>query len=300
MTIKEALQFSKSNNIDNFDARQLLELILNVDKDYIIINNEHELDDEQEKTYLIYLGQLVNGKPLQYITKKQYFMENEFYVDENVLIPQPDTEVLVEQALKIINTISKNIKNNNDNNKENEKIKILDLCTGSGAIAISILKEIEKRENKKDKNEKNKKTEIEVEIIATDISEKAIEISKQNEKKILAANKITFIQSDMFEKINIKDFDIIVSNPPYIKTEEINFLSKDVQAEPIIALDGGEDGLEFYRIIKENIVEYLNKNGYLLMEIGFDQKESVQKMFKNSECIKDYSGNDRVIIWRKV
>lgn len=281
MTIKDAIQFGIKNKVDSFNSKELLEFILKVDKKYIITNTNYELDDEQEKQYLIYLGQLANGKPLQYITNKQYFMGNEFYVDENVLIPQPDTEVLVEQTLKVINKYIDEKKN---------KIKVLDLCTGSGAIAISILKQLEK----------NKSVEFEIEMYATDISEKALEVAKRNEKNIFKINTIRFVQSDMFEKIRIKDFDIIVSNPPYIKTEEIKLLSKDVQNEPEIALDGGEDGIKFYNIINENIKEYLRENGFLLMEIGYDQKEKVQKIFKNSECIKDYSGNDRVIIWRKI
>lgn len=287
MTIKDAIQFGIKNKVDSFNSKELLEFILKVDKNYIITNNDCELDDQQEKEYLVYLGQLINGKPLQYITKKQYFMGEEFYVDENVLIPQPDTEVLVEQTLKVIE----------DNiNEKKDTIKILDLCTGSGAIAISILKQLQKIRQLK----KNNSAEFEIEMYASDISNQALEVAKRNEIRILKENRIKFIQSNMFDKIKIKDFDIIVSNPPYIKTEEIKLLSKDVQNEPKIALDGGEDGIKFYNIINENIKEYLKENGFLLMEIGYDQKEKVQKIFKNSECIKDYSGNDRVIIWRKV
>ena len=125
-------------------------------------------------------------------------------------------------------------------------------------------------------------------------SEKNYPIEKSNE----AEYDVNFVQSDMFQ--NIKDnFDVIVSNPPYIRSKLIDELDEDVKNEPHIALDGGSDGLRFYKIIKSEINNFLNKDGYLILEIGYDQKEEVQKMFKNSECIKDYAGNDRVIIWKR-
>ena len=200
-------------------------------------------------------------------------MKLKFYVDENVLIPQPDTEIVVE---KIINDF------------ENSEVRILDLCTGSGAIAISLAKYM-----------KNSK------IIATDISNKAIQIAKLNAEKNLVHKKINFILSDMFKNIENDMFDIIVSNPPYIKTEVINSLEKCVQNEPIIALDGGSDGLKFYKIIAENSYNFLNNNGKLYLEIGFDQKEEVINLLKKTckynkiTCVKDLAGNDRLIIAHK-
>ena len=229
---------------------------------------------QKQTDYMRYIDKIINGKPIQYITNEQEFMKLKFYVDENVLIPQPDTEILVEKVI--------------DEFKDKE-VKILDLCTGSGAIAVSLAKYIKKSN-----------------IIATDISNKAIQIAKLNSEKNLVHKKIKFILSDMFKNIKNNTFDLIVSNPPYVKTDVINNLEKSVQNEPNIALDGGEDGLKFYKIIAENAYKFLNNNGKLYLEIGFDQKENVinllQKTYKYNEitCIKDLAGNDRLIIASKI
>ena len=222
---------------------------------------------------MIYIDKIINGKPIQYITNEQEFMKLKFYVDENVLIPQPDTEILAE---KIIDEYS------------DKEVKIWDLCTGSGAIAISLAKYIKKSN-----------------IIATDISNKAIQIAKLNAEKNLVHKKIKFILSDMFKNIENDTFDLIVSNPPYIKTDVINNLEKSVQNEPNIALDGGEDGLKFYKIIAENAYKFLNNRGKIYLEIGYDQKDQVIELLKNTFkykdiiCIKDLNLNDRVIIVSK-
>ena len=217
-----------------------------------------------------YIDKIINGKPIQYITNEQEFMKLKFYVDENVLIPQPDTEIIVEKVI--------------DEFKDKE-LKILDLCTGSGTIAISLAKYIER-----------------CNILATDISSKAIQIAKLNAEKNQVHKKIEFVLSDMFEEIRKDKFDIIVSNPPYIKTEVIKTLDKQVQNEPKLALDGGINGLKFYEIISKNAYKFLNNNGKLYLEIGFDQKENVinllQKTYKYNEitCIKDLELNDRLIV----
>ena len=228
---------------------------------------------------------------MQYVTNKQEFMGLEFYVDENVLIPQPDTEILVEEVIDICKNL--NAHNNSYKDGNNECIKILDLCTGSGAIGISIAKNIE-----------NSK------ITLSDISKKALEVAKQNCKNIIGytnsenSNKIKIIQSDLFENINDK-FDIIVSNPPYIKSEVIETLDKEVQNEPKIALDGGKDGLEIYRRIIDESYKYLKLNGYLALEIGYDQKEDVIDLIKNTKKYthiyskKDLAGKDRIVICKK-
>ena len=179
MTIKEAIVLG-NKSLDGIETKILLKYVLNKNYSYIVANANKELNSEEEKTYITLLEKVNNGYPLQYITNKQQFMGEEFYVDENVLIPQPDTEILVEKTIEIA--------------KENKANKILDLCTGSGAIAISLKKYLPN-----------------IEVTASDISKKALEVANKNAKSLNTT--INFIESDMFK--NIKDkFDIIVSNPP--------------------------------------------------------------------------------------
>lgn len=250
----------------NIKARILLEYILKLSREKIVSNPNIEVSDNNVEFYLNKINDIKNGMPIQYITNKQEFMKLNFYVDKNVLIPQHDTEILVEKAIEICNN------HGND-------IKILDLCTGSGAIGISIAKNI-----------KNAK------VYATDIKNTVIDIAKQNAKQNNVDN-IEFIVSDMFENIQEKDFDIIVSNPPYIETDVIKTLPTEVRNEPIIALDGGKDGLKFYKIILSEYKKYLKKDGYLLLEIGYNQAKSVGELINlNYSIIEDLAGNDRVII----
>lgn len=279
MKIKEALQecrkILQSNKIEDYHtiSKELLKYVLNVNETYLVINMENELPIEQEKILKSYINKIIHGTPLQYITGKQEFMGIEFEVNENVLIPQPDTEILVEETLKIIKNMAK------------KDIKILDLCTGSGAIAISI----SKLQN--------------IKVTASDISNKALEIAKKNNIKNSA--NVEFIESDLFE--NIKDnYDIIVSNPPYIKTSVIPQLSKQVQNEPMLALDGGDDGLDIYKRIIKEAHKIINNNGFLCLEIGYDQREEVTKIlegyseYSQIKCIKDLADNDRCIICKIV
>lgn len=273
--LKKEINNLKQNNIENstLKAKILLANILNVKKEYLLIHSEEEVKQEDKIKYENCIKELIKGKPLQYITNKQEFMGLNFYVDENVLIPQPDTEILVEKAIEIAETTQKN--------------KILDMCTGSGCIAISLAKKINNAQ-----------------ITAVDISNSALNVANKNVINNNVENKIIFINSDMFNNIEEK-FDIIVSNPPYIETETINKLEIEVQNEPHLALDGGIDGLKFYKIIANNAFEYLNENGYLLLEIGYNQQNSVTQLlqdigkYKNIETIKDLGGNYRVVIARK-
>lgn len=277
MTIKQALTkgmiMLKSNQIDSpkLKARLLLQYILDLKREQIIIYDNKELTQEQERSYMQHLGKLVKGIPLQHITNTQEFMKMNFFVNDNVLIPRPDTEVLVEEVLKLGRT------------KRNPVI--LDLCTGSGAIAVSIAKYLPTAK-----------------VYAIDISKKALEVAKINAENNDVSDKIKFIYSDLFEKLEGIKFDIIVSNPPYIKTGVIKSLELEVQKEPIIALDGGKDGLEFYRIIVQDAYSHLKYDSHLCLEIGYDQKEEVIEIIKNAKvysrtyCKKDLYGNDRVIV----
>lgn len=205
----------------------------------------------------------ISGRPLWYCIGDTDFYGYIIKVDERVLIPRPETEYLVEQALPYCN----------------EDKSVLDLCTGSGAIAIAI----------------NKKTGANV--VASDVSQDAISLATENAK--LNSANVEFLCGDMFSSVNDRKFDVIISNPPYIKTQVISTLQKEVKDfEPTIALDGGEDGLKFYKIIATESMKYLNDNGVLLLEIGFDQAEQVKNLlcnFKNVEIIKDFENNDRII-----
>ena len=275
MTIKELLNkgidILNCNKIEdaNLGAKILLSYLLKVDRAYLLIHDNLEVNIEIEKEYLQMIDRLANDEPLQYITNNQEFMKLDFYVDENVLIPRADTEILVEEVLKL-------------NNKNS---KILDLCTGSGAIGISIAVYNESAQ-----------------IYLSDVSDKALKVAEKNIIKQQVEDRVQLIHSNMFENINEKEFDIIVSNPPYIETETINKLDKNVLNEPHLALDGGEDGVDFYRIIIKQAKNYLKKGGYLALEIGYNQRKSVCDLLKQEEvyeeicCKKDLGGNDRVVI----
>ena len=275
MTIKQAITkgmiMLKSNNVESpkLKARLLLQYVLDKPRQYIIVYDNKEIDKQQQWQYFVNIEKLTKGIPLQHITHRQEFMKMDFFVDENVLIPRPDTEILVEEVIKIA--------------QKYNSPRILDLCTGSGAIAISL-----------------KKFVPNADITAVDISEKALEIAQKNAKKL--ETKINFLKSDLFDKLDNKKFDIIVSNPPYIRKDEIKKLSEEVQKEPKIAVDGGEDGLDFYRIIAEQAINYLKTGSFLCFEIGYNQKNDVIKIiedeqnYKNTYCKKDLYGNDRIII----
>lgn len=276
MKIEELLRYGKEKlekqkvEDTSIISRILMQYVLKIDRNKLIINKNDNVDINKENEYKEYIEKIIKGKPVQYITNNQEFMKLNFYVDENVLIPQPDTEILVEEVIKSIDIM--------------ENIEILDMCTGSGCIGISLAKNIENTK-----------------VTLVDISKEAIEIAKKNAIQNGVENKVTFIQSDMFENVKGK-FDIIVSNPPYIKTDIIQTLDKQVQNEPHIALDGGEDGLDFYKMLINEAHKYLKKDGKIFLEIGYDQKQEVESLAKQSkhykkiETIKDLSQNDRVII----
>lgn len=277
MTIRETMKKGmidlKTNGIEEpkLKARILMQFILNKSRQYLLVYDNQPLSLRQEVNYFKAIKKIINGIPLQHITHMQEFMKMNFYVNEDVLIPRSDTEVLVEEVIAIANKIKAK--------------KILDLCTGSGAVAVSLAKYVKNSE-----------------ITAVDISKKALSVAKLNAKSNEVENQITFVESDLFEKLNKEKYDMIVSNPPYIKKKVIKTLDKEVQKEPKIALDGGYDGLDFYRKIIHQGYEYLKFKGYLCLEIGYDQKIDVIELIENegkyrdTYCKKDLYGNDRVVI----
>ena len=223
-TLEQGIKLLKENNINEpiLKARIILANILKQNKEYLMVHELEELKEDLVKVFREHIYKLREDIPIQYITNKQEFMGLDFYVDENVLIPQPDTEILAEEVINLCRGRSCAYLHKN--------INILDLCTGSGAIGISIAKNIEN-----------------CEMTLSDISSEALKIAKQNCVGVGVSddpqnNKIKIIQSDLFENIKNK-FDIIVSNPPYIRSDIIKTLDKEVQKEPILALDGGKDGL---------------------------------------------------------
>lgn len=250
------------------DAWLLLAMVCKVDHTYYYMHMEEELMPEQQDEYCVVIRKRAEHVPLQYITGEQEFMGLSFKVNSNVLIPRQDTETLVEEALKVIRP----------------GMKVLDMCTGSGCILISILKNV-----------------LNVEGVGCDISKQALIVAKENAK--LNNVVATFERSDLFDHVT-ETFDVIVSNPPYIRTEEIATLMPEVcQFEPVGALDGKEDGLFFYRKMIAEGSKYLNPNGVILFEIGYDQGQDVSLMLKEAgyqdvQIVKDLVQNDRVVIGR--
>lgn len=250
----------RSSSVDETDAEWIVSIVTGIKR------SELGGDSRVKSSHIDKIDELaserIKGKPLSYVLGNADFYGYEIKVDERVLIPRPETEELVSEVLKVVK--------NTD--------KVLDLCTGSGAIALVI----------------NKKSGASV--TATDISEAALEVAKENFKQFDAAVETRLI--DLYGDLSEK-FDIIVSNPPYIKTEEIDTLDKEVKDyEPRLALDGGEDGLDFYRRICEGAKQHLNEHGKLFLEAGYGEAEEIKKMFENDfnvEIIKDISGIDRII-----
>ena len=279
MNIREVIEKGfvelKTSNVSSprLKARMLMQFVLDKSRQYIVVNDLENLSKTCLDKYFFYIDKLKNNVPIEHITHHKEFMKLDFYVDENVLIPRQDTEILVEEVIKI--------------SKKMGKVKVLDLCTGSGAISVSIAKYVK-----------------DVEVYAVDISKKALEVAKKNAILNDCQDKIKFIYSDMFECLDGEKFDIIVSNPPYIEKSKIYKLDREVQKEPIIALDGGEDGLDFYREIIKNGYQYLKYKGYICLEIGYNQKDSVISIFSNEEKYeniyskKDLYDNDRIVVGR--
>lgn len=276
--IKTGMNMLKEKNIEDatLKSKMIMKNVLGQNRQYIIANDLNQLDCKQEKEYFFEIEKLLENNPIEYITNKKEFMNLELYVNQDVLIPRQDTEILVEEVINILQNIKA------------ENIQILDMCTGSGAIAIALAKNVEK-----------------CIVDAVDISSGALEVVKKNIVKNKVEGRVNIINSDLFSKISNKKYDLIVSNPPYIESNVIEKLDKQVQKEPILALDGGDDGLDFYKKIINEAPSHLESDGYLCFEIGYNQKNAVQNLLSNSGkyqeiyCKKDLCGNDRVIIAKK-
>ena len=261
-------QLLRQTSINKKDAKYILMHILGISQTQLFTNLDKVIEPNCIKIFNKMVQRLTTGTPLEYVINTAFFMGLTFYVNENVLIPRNDTEVLVEEVIKHVNTTN--------------AMTVLDMCTGSGCILVSLLHHTK------------------VKGAGVDISPLALEIPKRNAIKNHVDNKADFILSDMFKNIKQK-FDLIVSNPPYIPTATISVLEDSVKAhEPHTALDGGADGLDFYRILAKQAAYFLNPNGVVFMEIGHDQKEAVKKIcFEagyNVTTKKDYAGHDRIAI----
>lgn len=260
------------------DARLLLEAVCHTTRNDMLLYPDKEVDEKQRENYVNYIQKREQRIPLQYILGRQEFMGMEFYVNKDVLIPRQDTEILVEEAMKHLH----------------DGMHILDVCTGSGCILISLLH-----------------YSNDCQGVGIDISEAALAVAKENAARLLEDNKeehmgdqqkISFWEGDLFDALPEMDkFDIIVSNPPYIETKVLETLEPEVSHhEPLFALDGKEDGLYFYRRIVENASKYLHRDGMLFFEIGYNQAEPVTQLMKDKGFIevnvkKDYAGLDRVV-----
>ena len=278
MTIKDIIiKYSpKLENISDtprLDVEILLQKVLGgVDRLYILLNLDRELSEEEETEFTTYIEERLNNRPIAYIVGNREFMALDFFVKEGVLIPRPDTEILVEEVIELC--------------KDKGEINILDIGTGSGAITVSLANYLPQAK-----------------ITSVDISEIALEVGRINAENNNVKDRIDFIKSNLFENISIdKKFDVIVSNPPYIRRDVIETLDKQVKDyEPYTALEGGEDGLDFYRNITKEGKKHLKENGILAYEVGHDQSEDVSKLmmidgYTNIYKKKDLQGIDRVVI----
>lgn len=279
-TVYELLNFGKnylmSKNIDTavLDSQLILMYVLNLSKIQILVHNEAVVNYDKQNQYINLLEQRANKKPIQYIIGKKEFMSLEFEVNDKTLIPRNDTEILVETIL-----------NNYD-------LKyIMDIGTGTGCIAVSLLY-----------YNKNMKA------VAIDTSEEILQLAETNAIKYGVQNRIKFIRSNLFESIPqsyINKFDAIVSNPPYIPSNEIDNLMADVKNyEPKTALDGGYDGLDFYRKITLKAKPFIKKNGFIFYEIGYNQSKQVSQIMaendlENIKIINDLASLPRVILGNK-
>lgn len=275
-TYKDALEYGKQRLLEceiedaNLDAWLLLEYVSGISRSWYFVHEDEEISENDIEEYQILIEQRGKHIPLQQLTKEAYFYGMKFFVNENVLIPRQDTEVLVEQVLSL--------------SKEKENLKLLDMCTGSGCILLALLANLKQASG-----------------TGVDLSEKALEVAQRNSKEL--GIEVSWVQSDLFDKVS-GSYDIIVSNPPYIETSIIEGLMDEVKLyEPRMALDGTEDGLFFYREITMQAGKYLKNNGILAFEIGYNQGKAVSEFMKENgykevQVLQDLAGLDRVVTGR--
>jgi len=265
---------NKSINSAKLDSEILLASVINKDRKYLILNDDQNIKEKN----LIHFQKLINKRsfrePIAYLTNKKHFWNYKFFVTKDTLIPRPDTELIVEQILKLT--------------KSKIKMKILDIGVGSGCILLTILKE---RKN--------------FYGVGVDISKKCLNISKINAKNLEVSSRVKFFKSDV-DKFDQGKYDLIVSNPPYIKKFDLKYLEKDIaNFEPKLALDGGLDGLSEIRRVITKSSELIKKNGKFVLEFGFDQKNKVINLLKDkgfyiNNISKDLANNDRCIVSTKI
>ena len=265
------------------DAQELYCFLMGIDRLQVFMKAEEEADEEVERKYLALIARRAERIPLQYITGVQEFMGHRFRVDQSVLIPRQDTETLVLEAAKTVQNNSRQKLSLIERLRGGKEWELLDLCCGSGAVGISMAKICDN-----------------IQLTGTDISGAAVAMAETNAKSLRV--KAEFLVGDLFEPVKGRKFDMIVSNPPYIKTNMIAVLQEEIKNyEPREALDGGRDGLDYYRRIIKEAPEYLKKDGFLFFEIGHDQGEDLRKMLKDdgrfmpAEVIRDLPGRDRVV-----
>ena len=276
IAIKSAYQKLKKNNIKSalLDSEILLSEAIKKSREFIILNSNHDISEKEYNSFQEMIDQRLKGKPIAYLTGKKFFWKYEFCVNEKVLIPRPDTEIVIEQVLKIF--------------KNKNEISFLDIGVGSGCILLSILKE------RKD-----------FKATGIDISNHALKVCKINAYKLGVKNRVRLFKSDI-DKFFKGKYDLIISNPPYIKNLDLKYLEKDViKFEPKLALDGGLDGISEIRKVIKKSSELIKNGGKLILEIAFNQKEEVKQLLrKNSfyinSVIKDLGKNDRCIISTKI
>ena len=268
-------QYFEAKGVENprLDAEVLLCAVLKCQRITLYVDFERPLSEEELATYREYVRRRGNFEPLAYILGERAFMRNTFKVNKATLVPRPETELLVESLVRIAPLL-----------KREGDVKILDIGTGSGAIIVSLLDYLPNAKG-----------------VGVDISVDALIVAKENSEKIGVTGRIGFVRSDVFSKLPLeKKFDIIVSNPPYIPAGDIAGLDKDVQQEPRGALDGGTDGLDFYRRITAEAMDHMAEEGVLAFEIGIGQAAAVQQLcldagFVKTAVRKDYAGIERMV-----